>query len=521
MDFGAPIAQNVNVNPQQGLQTLSSLLQLKQQQASVSQAQSQAQVAAINAGQTQALSQQNWGQFINKDGTINTPAASQLAFKVAPNLASEFVGRLADSAKSSAEMTRSFLALNAEQQAPLRAIAGAYAANPQQKFSDMLREMETYQSTAPKTAQPYIQSVIDSVAKLAGSPNTVTGAPHTDQETRQLALAFSRGGLTPAEASGPGGLATPQAGTVSTGTQVIPTTTNRETGVTAAASAPPIASQSETVTLPNSQLVVLNKQTGQYQIAGGGGAGPGPGPGGASAGTTAPPVMTAANDPARPSPNAPAPVWTQWTASLAAAQNIVSAARSEDAGYGVNMAIAQDVRALGDLSKTGPGTPEWTRLIGSITSRFGGSQGVTNVQTIESFLDRQAAGLTKAMGLPSTNLGNEQARTIGGNIGMQPGALQAKNNFNEALVAGLHDYRQGLDRVAGFAGNASPTAVGKFQSEWTKYFNPTAMEYRLAMERGDRKAQDAIVKGITPAQARRMKVDLEMIDSLAKTGRLP
>lgn len=530
-DFGSPVAQNVQPpNPGAGLQTLASLMSLKQQQLGIARQQiglqeaqqqlssetSAATVAAVNSQQTKALSQLNPKQWLKPDGSLDVDAATQDVMQVAPNLGPDYLARLQSMAQGSVATKQAYLSLNSDLQKGLRDIFGTWAGDPKAKPSDLAQQLQAWQETLPTGLQDAGQQIEDHVLKTLTGPNLVTGAPHSVNEQKAAALGYARAGLAPTEVGGPQGLATPIAGTVNTGTQVLPTTTNREMAVTGPANAPPVANLHNQISLPNGQVAILNAASGQYEIVGGKG-------GAAPSGLPAP-AVTAENDPARPSANAPAQVQAQWQKSLADTNALVHSARQEDQGYGNNMAIAQDIRSLTDTAggkKIGPGTPELTRLIGTITSRFGGSQGVTDVQTLESFLDRQAASMTSAMGLPATNLGNEQARTISGNIGMQVGALRAKNAYNEALAQGLHDYRSGLDRVAGFGGNASPTAVNRYRNQWASVFNPMAVEYKLAQSRDDRKLMTAIAQSVTPGQARRMRADLEAMDSLATTGKLP
>ncbi len=535
-DFSAPapIAQNVNVNPAQGIQTLSSLLGLKRTQLAIAQQQiglqqqqeelssqtSAATIAGINAKQTQALSKINPRQYIGKDGSLDVQGLSQAAYSVAPNLASDYVARVGSASASMTAASKAMNSLNQKYQEPLRAAAAVGAADPNAKVSDIIANMELAKQDAPQNAQDTMDTVIQNLGTNLTGPDLATGQPKNPQQQKAILLGFARQGLSASEAAGVGGLATLGAGTASTGTQIIPTTTNRITGVTQAANAPPVANLHNEVSLPNGQVAILNVATGQYEVAAGGNGGIPPG---APKGFV-PPAVTAANDPARPSGNAPAQVQAQWQKALLETNALVHSTRQEDQGYGNNMAVAQDIRSLSQTAggaKVGPGTPEWTRLVGSITSRFGGSQGVTDVQTLESFLDRQAASMTSAMGLPATNIGNEQARVISGNIGMQVGALRAKNDYNEALAQGLHDYRSGLDRVAGFGGNASPTTVNRYRNQWASVFNPMAIEYKLAQSRGDRKLMTAVAQSVTPGQARRMRADLEAMDSLAAKGELP
>lgn len=271
---------------------------------------------------------------------------------------------------------------------------------------------------------------------------------------------------------------------------------------------------------PGNQLVLTDRATGRVMPFGGSTGGGSP-----SSGSPAPAgnfigrdpsgrVLTSETDPNRPGVNAPGASWQAWNQSVQQAQASVQGAREADAQYGNQMAIADQVRRLSLSSNTGPGTPDWTRTVGLITSRFGGSQGVTNVQTLESFLDRQAASMREGMGLPQTNAGQEAANVIAGNIGMQGGALRAKNDYNQALAQGLHDYRTGLDHVEGFTGDPSPSAVNRFKAQWAANYDPLAYEYKLAKERGDRGSVAAITNRLSPTQARAMLTHLQATDRL-------
>ncbi|MGB6488448.1 MAG: hypothetical protein WBE91_16345, partial [Steroidobacteraceae bacterium] len=284
---------------------------------------------------------------------------------------------------------------------------------------------------------------------------------------------------------------------------------------------------------PSGQLMLIDRQSGRaYPLSAGAVGAPGPASGAAppaGPGVNRPGapgaqgfigrdasgrVLTSETDPNRPGMNAPGASWDAWKQSVQQAQGSVQGAREADAQYGNQMAIADQVRRLSSQTNTGPGTPEWNRTVGLLTSRLGGSQGVTNVQTLESFLDRQAASMREGMGLPQTNAGEEAARVIGGNVGMQGGALRAKNDYNEALAQGLHDYRTGLDHVEGFTGDASPSAVNRFKGQWAANYDPLAYEYKLAKERGDTAAVGAITNRLAPAQARTMLAHLRATDRL-------
>jgi len=109
---------------------------------------------------------------------------------------------------------------------------------------------------------------------------------------------------------------------------------------------------------------------------------------------------------------------------------------------------------------------------------------------------------------------------VGGDLNYQRDAIQAKNDYAEALTELVHRYRSGLDRVEGFSGNASPSAVNQFKAAFTANADPIAQQYELARARGDRQTMAKIANDLTPQQAQAIKVKLRNMAYLEK-GQLP
>lgn len=526
-DFGAPVAQNVNVNPNGGIQTLSGLLQLQQQRQQLQTQTAEAYQATQTATERRALAQIPWKSFQNDDGSFDMDKVSNAALSVAPTTGQDFVTRFAQMAEGGAATKKAYYSLNQDYQNSIRSTLGAWAGDPDSNLADLAKQRDILVDNAPKSSKAAVAQLMDHTLGIMSAPNLMDGSPKTVQQQKQQALMYSRAGLGPSEVVGAGGTSTPATGTtVGPSGQLVGTAQSRTTGTVSPAGGGVSLGLSpqqlaQTITLPNGQVTTLGAFLGKSISGGGSGGGsatpaqPAPHGGRTDAGVQ----LTAANDPNRPGANAPKASQDSWSASVAQANKDVSDARTADQ-YGNNMAVAEQIRRLSGETNTGPGTPEFTRLMGMLTSRFGGSQGVTNTQTLESFLDRQASSLRTGMNLPATNAGEEQARTIGGNIGMQGGALQAKNSYNEALAQGLHDYRTGLDHVEGFSGNASPTAVNRFKSAWAANFDPVAYEWKLAMSRGDKQAANEIASRLSPEQRQAMQQKGRNLDLLTQ-GKLP
>src|SRR5579872_299427 len=71
-DFGSPVAQNVNVTPNQGIQTLSGLLGLKQQQQALAGQAATVQQEQQTAKQRAGIAGIDWSKYDDGTGTIST-----------------------------------------------------------------------------------------------------------------------------------------------------------------------------------------------------------------------------------------------------------------------------------------------------------------------------------------------------------------------------------------------------------------------------------------------------------------
>lgn len=240
-DFGAPVA--AGIQPSNGIQTISSLLGLKQQQLALSQQQldiqqrqqtlssltSQASQAAIHTQNLQNLQSVNWNQFSTSDG-YDIQAAEQKALQVGGADGPPFVERLATMSQQGTAAKKAFFDLNQEYQAPIRAALGTWGADPNATVADLATRFDQIEGTVPKENQGAIRTIANNTLSLLTGPETLSGAPRSPQQQHAMAVAFSRAGLTESEVGGPGGLATPVPGAVASGAYNIPTATNRMTG---------------------------------------------------------------------------------------------------------------------------------------------------------------------------------------------------------------------------------------------------------------------------------------------------
>jgi hypothetical protein len=223
----------------------------------------------------------------------------------------------------------------------------------------------------------------------------------------------------------------------------------------------------------------------------------------------APSAPRSAQDDA-PGANAPRAAQEAYAAATQHANEHVNSVRTADEGYGNRKAISAAVRRLAGSAATGPGTETWNYVMGVLDAPE-----ANNYQELDAFLDRQAATVRGQMGLPGTNAGAEDAKMIAGNTSYNAKVIQDKNDYNEALTDGLHMYRNGLDRIAGFNGQASPSEVAKFKSAWTNVFDPNVLigenAYKRSKAEGDR-----FLSTLSPKEAASLAAKRKAMQDLAQ-----
>lgn len=213
-----------------------------------------------------------------------------------------------------------------------------------------------------------------------------------------------------------------------------------------------------------------------------------------------------------PGANAPKAVQENYQTASKAAQEHVDSTRKADEGYGNNISISNTIRHLASDTKTGPGTETYQKAMAALGVNSG-----SNYQELGAFLDRQAASLRDQMGLPGTNAGAQDAKAIAGNTQYTPKVIQDKNDYTQALVEGTHQYRHGLDRIAGFSGQASPKAVNEFKSAWADNFDPNVYKADLAKKQGK---LGEFVNSLDPKEAASLAKKRKNLQSLAN-GQIP
>jgi hypothetical protein len=533
--------------PQNPIAALSSIYGIQQQQVNLAQQKQALQTGQYTQQSAQATAQQNQQDARNRqasqsffqnfdiakhagpDGTVSLDSAmADPGFRQLGDATPAVLGQLTDIKNKQLDGIQKMAQLGGTfRNQALDFATGLQRDKDVQAGSEtgkgkVVDALDDFIKSSPPAAQQFLQPFRDRLnsARASDIPASLQNLTLQNQQAEKIAQAtlpaagtMDRGGSTDTGMYDPNtSTFTPNQNFQKTTTPSIVSDANRQPGIMGGGPAPPPTSamSPQFFRPPSSGAPNAPSQSGTAP------SNSGPQHAGRAGNT----VLTSANDPARPRWGAPGDVVDSWNASVKKAQQDVQGARDTDNNYGNSMAVASKIRDLSGQTETGPGSGKLNDVIGAITSRFGGSQGVTNTQTLESFLDRQSATLRDGMDLPKTNAGADQARAIGGNIGMQGGAIQAKNNYNEALAQGLHDYRIGLDQVEGFTGNPSPTSVNKFKSAWSQNFDPLAYEWKLAVQRGDKNTANAITSNMSPDERKTTQQKGRNLDLLSQ-GKLP
>ena len=177
----------------------------------------------------------------------------------------------------------------------------------------------------------------------------------------------------------------------------------------------------------------------------------------------------------------------------------VGQTRANDAQYGTNKDITDQILKLSADTRTGPGTAQWHNTLGEFAGPFGGNN-IADFQKVSANLDRLASNAQTQMGLPHTNEGLATAKATTGTTEYQPDALQYKTRYTAALIEGAHAYRNALDATIGTGTNQDLGKYQAFRNAWTNNFDPKIFELKNAVESGNTGEQQRIIGAMSTAQ---------------------
>lgn len=444
---------------------LSNLLTVKSQQQALQGQAADVQMTQQTARQRAAIAKHDMQQYIGPNGIINLKAMQNPGLQAdAGDDYIPLLGRAAVAQQQQLEAQSKLINLNgqardafAEMVGPLISASDLEKPEGLQKFNDALTQFgEVY----GKETLPAIKSYSEMFQK----------AP---PEKRRDALRMFQ--LQAMDASQQA--AAQQRSNVSTGAVLKNVNSLAAADNTADI---PLSVGPGTYTDANGRQFILDPRTNQMQPVGGG---------------TVPPGA---------SPNAPGPKFTQPVPNQKEIQDSIETARRADAdpvkGYGASRHVNDTLLKLSEDTATGPGTETWHRMLGGAVGLAGGNA-ISDYQTINAMLDRQAAMSATQMGLPDTNAGLQTAASLSGTTSYEPKALQTKVKLTDALVEGAHQYRQGLDKVVGTGQNQDLTRYNDFRSQWADNFDPNIFRAENAIRRGDKKELQEIKKEVGAGMA--------------------
>ena len=244
-DFGSPVAQNVNVDPNKGLTTLSSLIGLKQQQQTLDtgailqkSARAKATVETQAANENQALAQllqdPVGNGIIDAKGNPTVDGQAKV-MQVAPTTGASHYGDLVNAARTKIDFNTSVNNLNAQERQEVGSVisgAAAGAKSPDEVQAAVQSLLDSKQGTP--VFDDY-QKIADTAMHIVG--HTAKAAPNAQpgqEPWRQAALGIGRQVLGAQGVVGAGGIANPQATTNAAGQ------TQNRNQITGALSAPQV-----------------------------------------------------------------------------------------------------------------------------------------------------------------------------------------------------------------------------------------------------------------------------------------
>jgi hypothetical protein len=471
-DFGAPVAQNVNVNAGGGLDMLSKLLNAKQAQQNLQtgaiqqqglQAEVQQQQQTAKQRSAQASFFQDWDptQHVGDDGTLdlNSAFADPKLRKAAGDQFPDIAQKLIQVKQGQLTAKGQLAQLNGAVLDQFGKVVGGLREDPDVRADNAAGRgkvgtaMAEFGSMGGPDAQR-IASIYGGGLMHAPPGKLWNGVNALQLQAMDAATQAGK----------------QVQGYVSNGAELLPNNPQAAGGT----QAPPIPLRippgAVYQTDANGRVFQVNPQNpGAPTLIGGGGAPPAPG--GRSA--------------------APSSGFVQPVSGQQEAVQDINNAR----GAATTLQIARNANAhllsLSQDTLTGP-VSAWS---GKAAAALGLPQG-SGLQEIDAYLQRSA--MAQAQALPHTNAGLESAQKMMGTTSYTPQALQEKVKFADALNSGALAYTKGLNAAVGTGPNPDLSHYNAFRTAWAQNFDPDVYRWEDAQRRGDKAEQQAIRTRLGP-----------------------
>jgi hypothetical protein len=311
---------------------------------------------------------------------------------------------------------------------------------------------------------------------------------------------------------------TPQAGTLNTGANILPTTTQ-----------PSIGGSKPSITVGGTPLAQVQVGPGQrmeatgevdmnnnpiYQVKdvngqvvgtvtvpagvpqswlpGGGGGGQAapvqnvPGQSNApTAGRTVPVVAAPTNAPVRMPPG-------ETPDTLKAAQQIRMTANNGAAEVPMQQFNSNQIIKLADDVTTGKGVGLLTSLSGGYAALPWTSDQATNLNQLGHYMALQTSSLAKTAGLSGTDAANRLAGEMSGTTEWTAPAIKQTARVNRALSTGTELFNMGVENA--FKRTNSPFSAREFQNKWSATADINAIRLYDALKNNDKEAIAEVVR---------------------------
>lgn len=510
-------------NPNQGLQTLSSLLGLQQQkQALIGQRSENISKAAAATVDQQNATEKMAGVWLLSDpfghGLVDsdgnpTKDAQKIIMQAMPTTGAQHYEALLNGAKAKIEFNRSVNNLSSDERNEVNGVISGVAADPDATKDDAKAQLDAYVESKKGTP------VYNDVKRIAGTSQQIMDHTQATQDQagqiippgkeawRNAGLTLGRTVIGAPAVVGAGGIATGTATTQDLGGTIQP-------GVTA----PPLQGGGFT---PAGKPIPKNIPPGYMA-----------GPNGSiiradNSGLSAPPVNAPAAPSAptnklqplaRPSLNAPAADQANYKQRIESAGQeqdaVAKAANDPTNGVQSTRFRNQQILDLIPHAETGPGL----KLLNTLASRLPGSTGDA-YQDIEHYTAQNSAALAKLMGVPGTNLGAETAAAAAGSVEKNPQALAEITKTNDALNTAFDLYNRGMAKVTNNGSDLSRAAA--YKQAFGANLDINAIRWADAHRRKDSEEIKALQSKAGSEGLAEYGRKLNTLKSLATTGDLP
>ena len=197
---------------------------------------------------------------------------------------------------------------------------------------------------------------------------------------------------------------------------------------------------------------------------------------------------------------------------------------------GVNAAAAKvpemrfnnrEIIKLADTAYTGTGAGQWSKVMGAMGIQNVSGNEATDFQRMQHFMALQAIQSATAMGA-GTDAARDLAQAATTKDSWTRDAVVSTAKVNDALATGLENFNIGMERAIQSAGG-NVLAVRDFKNAWAKTYDVRVMQLHNALESGDKKEVDKIVKevgGKGSQGAKALLTKKRALDKLIEEGRL-